>query len=95
MRPRRTKRQASNSKDVELNEERCSELRKLAHELGNVTTGMLLAAGLLRQTLAGDARGRYCEQITEAGERSAALVREMRTLLHPEREQWVARSAME
>ena len=63
MRPRRSKRQAWNSKDVELNEGRCSELRKLVHELSNVTTGMLISSGLLRQSLAGDERGRYCEQI--------------------------------
>jgi signal transduction histidine kinase len=80
---------------VELNEERCSELRKLAHELSNVTTGMLMAVGLLRQTLAGDVRGRYCEQIAEAGERTASLVHEMRTLLYPEGELWAARSALE
>ena len=73
-----------NSETMGLNPVRCLELRKLMHELSNVTTGMLMAAGLLRQTLAGDARGRYCEQITEAGERTASLVREMRTLLHPE-----------
>jgi nitrogen-specific signal transduction histidine kinase len=88
---RRIKRQAfnaksitMNAKSVELNEERCLALRKLAHELSNVTTGMLMAAGLLRESLAGDARCHYCEQINEAGERTAALVREVRALLQAE-----------
>jgi hypothetical protein len=45
---------------------------------------MLISAGLLAQLLAGDMRCRYCEQISEAGERTAVLVREARALLHPE-----------
>ncbi len=62
----------------------CLELRKLIHELSNSTTGMLISSGLLAQLLAGDERRRYCEQINEAGERTASLVREVRALLHPE-----------
>jgi signal transduction histidine kinase len=54
------------------------------HELSNVTTGILISSGLLTQLLAGDERRRYCEQINQAGERSATLVREVRALLHPE-----------
>jgi signal transduction histidine kinase len=73
-----------NSQSVGLNQVRCLELRKLTHELSNVTTGLLISAGLLRQLLVGDERHRYCEQINEAGERTAALVREVRALLHPE-----------
>ncbi len=85
MTPRQSKRQAVNSKrttrDAGLNGERCLELRKLTHELSNAATGMLMASGLLAQALAGDGRLRYCEQINEAGERTAALVRELRALL--------------
>ena len=73
-----------NAESVDLNQARCLELRKLTHELSNVTTGMLIATGLLRQLLAGDARCHYCEQINQAGERTAALVRQVRALLHPE-----------
>jgi signal transduction histidine kinase len=80
-----TKSMTIDAKRVKLTQERCLALRKLAHELSNVTTGMLMAAGLLRQLLAGDERRRYCEQINEAGERTAALVREVHALLHGER----------
>lgn len=76
--------QALNSQSVGLNQVRCLELRKLMHELSNVTTGMLFSSGLLMQLLAGDERCHYCEQINQAGERTATLVREMRALLHPE-----------
>ena len=94
MRARRIKRQAWNSKGAELNEERCLELRKLTHELSNVTTGILISSGLLAQLLAGDERRRYCEQINEAGERTAALVRRDARAASPRREQlWAARSA--
>lgn len=60
------------------------ELRRLLHELSNVTTGMLMSAGLLEQLLAGDVRRRYCAQINEAGERTADLVRDARALLQQE-----------
>jgi signal transduction histidine kinase len=73
-----------NSQSTDLNQARCLELRKLMHELSNVTTGMLFSSGLLMQLLAGDERCHYCEQINQAGERTATLVREMRALLHPE-----------
>jgi len=83
--PRQSKRQAVDSKstasDTGLNRERWLELRELTHELSNVTTGMLMASGLLALALAGDRRLRYREQINEAGERTAALVREVRALL--------------
>jgi signal transduction histidine kinase len=64
----------------------CLELRKLMHELSNVTTGMLISAGLLTRLLAGDERSRYCERINEAGERTAVLIRQARALLHPEQQ---------
>jgi signal transduction histidine kinase len=76
--------QAVNAESVSLNHVRCLELRKLMHELSNVTTGILISSGLLAQLLAGDTRRRYCEQINEAGERTAALVRQARALLYPE-----------
>ena len=63
-----------NSQTAGLNEVRCLELRKLMHELSNVTTGILISSGLLAQLLIGDKRRRYCEQINEAGERTAVLV---------------------
>jgi signal transduction histidine kinase len=67
-----------------LNQVRCLELRKLVHELSNVTTGILISSGLLTKLLAGDQRCRYSEQINQAGERTATLVRQARALLHPE-----------
>ena len=72
------------AKRAGVNQVRCLELRKLVHELNNVTTGILISAGLLTQLLAGDARRRYSEQINQAGERTATLLREARALLHPE-----------
>lgn len=72
-----------NSEGAALNDAQCLELRKLLHELSNVTTGMLISAGLLERLLTGDARHRYCEQINQAGERTAVLVREARALLRP------------
>ena len=73
-----------NSEIVVLNQVQCLELRKLIHELNNTTTGILISSGLLTQLLAGDQRCRYSEQINQAGERTATLVREVRALLHPE-----------
>lgn len=65
-------------------EERCLQLRRILHELSNLTTGVLISTGLLTQFLRGDERQRYVENIADAGERSAALLREARALLHPE-----------
>ena len=65
-----------------LNQACCLELRKIMHEMSSITTGMLLSAGLLSEALRPDSRCRYSEQIREAGERSAALVREARALLY-------------
>lgn len=73
-----------NSEIAVLNQVRCLELRKLIHELSNVTTGLLISSGLLTKLLAGDQRCRYSEQINQAGERTATLVRQARALLHPE-----------
>jgi signal transduction histidine kinase len=85
--------QAMNSETMGLNPVRCLELRKLMHELSNVTTGILISSGLLAQLLAGDERRRYCEQINEAGERTAVLVREAHALLNPEEQVLASRSA--
>jgi hypothetical protein len=43
-----------------------------------------MSSGLLTKLLAGDQRCRYSEQINQAGERTATLVRQARALLHPE-----------
>ncbi len=72
-----------NSETAGLNQVRCLELRKLMHELSSITTGILISSGLLAQLHAGDKHRRYCEQINEAGERTAALVRQARALLYP------------
>lgn len=58
-------------------------LRSILHDLSNVMTGVLISGGLLRLALHGDSRDRHAEEVCEAGERGAALVREARTLLIP------------
>jgi signal transduction histidine kinase len=66
-----------------LSRKRDLELRRIVHELSNVTTGVLISAGLLSELLQqDDPRHRYSEEIREAGERSAALLREARALLY-------------
>ena len=75
-----------NSQPMDLNAARCLELRRLMHELSNITTGILISSGLLAQLLSGDDRCRYCQQINEAGERTATLIRRARSLLHLEEE---------
>jgi nitrogen-specific signal transduction histidine kinase len=62
------------------------KLRSILHELSNSLTGMLVTSGLLRQALKGDCRERYSQELCEGGERSAALVREARSLLTPREE---------
>jgi hypothetical protein len=57
------------------------KLRFILHGLSNLLTGMLVAAGLLRQAMAGDPRSHYADDLCESGERGAALVREARYLL--------------
>jgi nitrogen-specific signal transduction histidine kinase len=66
-----------------LQQEEYLRLRRIIHELGNVSTGLLISAGLLEQSSPPEQLRRYCERITEAAERSAALVREARKLLGP------------
>lgn len=64
------------------------KLRFILHELSNLLTGMLVAGGLLRQAMKGDRRQHYAEAVCDGGERSAALVREARSLLTPAEEQF-------
>ena len=59
------------------------EIRRLLHDLGNVLTGLLITAGLLKNfvPLTGHG-GRYASDIEFSAERSAALVTEVRTRVH-------------
>ena len=57
------------------------KLRFILHELSNLLTGMLVAGGLLRQSMKDDPRSHYADDVCEAGERGATLVREARNLL--------------
>jgi signal transduction histidine kinase len=57
------------------------KLRFILHELSNLLTGMLVSGGLLRQAMKNDPRSHYADEVCEAGDRGAALVREARNLL--------------
>ena len=65
-------------------EDRCKQLRKILHELSNLTTAVLISTGLLAKLLRGDQQQRYADNIADAGERSAALLRQARALLNTE-----------
>ena len=56
-------------------------MRFRMHELANVFTGVMIAAGLLSQYLEGGSLKPYAENICEGSERGSALVREIRSLL--------------
>jgi signal transduction histidine kinase len=59
------------------------DLRHALHELSNIMTGLLMNTGLLSIALRGnDKLRRYAEDIAQAGERGAALVREARNLVN-------------
>jgi len=77
---------SSNSKVRILPQEQYLRLRKIMHELSNVATGLLISAGLMAQSSPPSELRRYCEQISEAAERGAELVRESRRLLRQARE---------
>jgi hypothetical protein len=64
-----------------VNEAERDKLQFVLHELSNLLTGILVSGGLLRQQLNGDRRQHHAQEVCEAGERSAALVREARLLL--------------
>ena len=56
-------------------------IRFRMHELANVFTGVMIAAGLLSQYLEGGSLKPYAEDICEGSERGSVLVREIRSLL--------------
>jgi hypothetical protein len=56
-------------------------MRFRMHELANVFTGVMIAAGLISQYLEGGSLKPYAENICEGSERGSALVREIRSLL--------------
>jgi nitrogen-specific signal transduction histidine kinase len=56
-------------------------MRHRLHELANVFTGVMIAAGLLSQYLAGGSLAAYASNICEGSERGCALVREIRSQL--------------
>ena len=64
-----------------MEESEREKLRFILHELSNLLTGMLVAAGLLRQAMKDDPRSHYALDLCESGERGATLVREARLLL--------------
>jgi hypothetical protein len=53
-------------------------MRHNMHELANVFTGVMIAAGLLSQYLEGGSLAPYASDICEESERGSALVRELR-----------------
>ena len=56
-------------------------MRQRLHELANVFTGVVIAAGLLSQYLQGESLRQYAADICEGSERGCALVRELRSQL--------------
>jgi hypothetical protein len=64
-----------------LDAESVRAMRFRMHELANVFTGVMIAAGLLSQYLEGGLLKPYAEDVCEGSERGSALVREIRSLL--------------
>lgn len=56
-------------------------MRHDLHELANVFTGVMIAAGLLKQFLEAGSLQRYASNICESSERGSELVREIRRQL--------------
>jgi hypothetical protein len=56
-------------------------MRFQMHELANVFTGVMIAAGLLSQYLEGGSLQPYAEDICQGCERGSAMLREARSLL--------------
>lgn len=56
-------------------------MRHRLHELANVFTGVMIAAGLLSQYLEGGSLQHYAADICEGSDRGCALVREIRSQL--------------
>jgi hypothetical protein len=66
---------------VVLDSSSVKAMRHRLHELANVFTGMMIAAGLLSQYLEAGSLGQHAKDIAEDGERGCALVRELRSQL--------------
>lgn len=63
---------------VILDSESVQAIRFRMHELANVFTGVMIAAGLLSQHLEGGSLAQYAADICEGSERGSLLVREIR-----------------
>ncbi len=73
-------------------------MRHRLHELANVFTGVMIAAGLLSQYLEGGSLQHYATDICEGSDRGCVLVRELRSQLlaaSSELEAAVSRSAID
>jgi hypothetical protein len=66
---------------VVLDSSEVQMMRQRLHELANVFTGVVIAAGLLSQYLQGESLRQYAADICEGSERGCALVRELRSQL--------------
>jgi hypothetical protein len=66
---------------VVLDGEGVRSIRHCLHELANVFTGVMIAGGLLEQSLEAGALRQYAVDITESSERGSNLVREIRNHL--------------
>jgi hypothetical protein len=66
---------------VILDSSEVQAMRHQLHELANVFTGVVIAAGLLSQYLEGGSLRQYAADICEGSERGCGLVRELRSRL--------------
>ncbi len=73
--------QAAKHSAVVLDFSEVQAMRHRLHELANVFTGVVIAAGLLQQYLEGGSLRQYAADICEGSERGCALVRELRSHL--------------
>ena len=73
--------QAAKHSAVVLDISEVQTMRHRLHELANVFTGVVIAAGLLSQYLDGGSLRQYAADICEGSERGCALVRELRSQL--------------
>ena len=73
--------QAAKHSAVVLDISEVQTMRHRLHELANVFTGVVIAAGLLSQYLEGGSLRQYAADICEGSERGCALVRELRSQL--------------
>jgi nitrogen-specific signal transduction histidine kinase len=73
--------QAAKHSAVVLDSCEVQAMRHRLHELANVFTGVVIAAGLLSQYLEGGSLRQYAADICEGSERGCSLVRELRSQL--------------